>query len=596
MDANTNQIELTGRIASVLFQNEENGYCVLRLEVDDGSQTTLTGCIPFAAPGETLTAYGQWTRHPAHGVQFQADLVERMMPESAEAIYEYLAGRTVKGIGPATASLLVSRFGTDTLNVLEYHPEKLCGIKGISLTKAKEMSASFHRQAGLRRLIEFLAAAGIRPAIAMRMYQFHGDSALALVQENPYILASDAIGATFAEADALALELGFETDSAERVAAAVLFELTYNSGNGHCFIPRGKLIAATAQLISVEESLAAESLDVLLDSGEVLCEQVANCEACYLERLYDAEKETADRLRAMAGEEYRHRPDTAAITAQIEQQLGIRFAAQQKQTLELACCHRLIAITGGPGTGKTTSIRAILALFDALKLDTQLAAPTGRAAKRMSELTGRGAQTIHRLLEAGMSEDRQSIVFRRDEDEPLACDAVILDECSMVDISLMSALLRALPEPCRLILVGDADQLPSVGAGNVFADIIRSGVVPTVRLTEIFRQSAGSSIVEYAHAINRGEHPPLTRNQGDFFFLRRGDAARAVETIVELCEKRLPNKMGIPSEDIQVLTPTRRYETGSVALNVRLQAALNPPSEQKKEKNSAKSSFVRAIV
>lgn len=584
MDTNANQIELSGSISSIIYQNEENGYTVLRLDVDDGSQTIVVGCIPFAAPGEALIAVGNWMKHPAHGQQFKADYVERTMPESAEAIYEYLAGRTVKGIGPATASLLVSRFGKDTLNVLEYHPEKLCEIKGISLPKAKEMSTHFHQQAGLRRLIEFLAAAAIRPVVAMRMYQFYGDNALELVQENPYVLASDTIGATFAEADALALSQGFDGDSTERIAAAILFELSYNSRNGHCFIPRGKLLAATAQLIAVDEVLVGESLDVLLDSGEVLCQPVANVEACYLARLYEDECYTAERLRAMAEEEYRYTPDTEQIAFAIEVQLGIRFAAQQKQTLELACRHQVVAITGGPGTGKTTSIRAILALFDHLKVHTQLAAPTGRAAKRMSELTGQSAQTIHRLLEAGMSEDHQDIVFHRDEDEPLECDAVILDECSMVDISLMSALMRAMPPECRLILVGDADQLPSVGPGNVFADIIRSGVVPTVQLTEIFRQSAGSSIVEYAHAINRGEHPLLTRNQGDFFFLRRGEASRAVETILELCETRLPNKMGIPASDIQVLTPTRRYETGSVALNVRLQAALNPPAENKKEK------------
>ncbi len=396
MDANTNQIELSGSISSVIYQNEENGYTVLRMDVDDGSQTTVIGCIPFAAPGEMLTVTGSWVTHPAHGQQFKADFVERTMPESAEAIYEYLAGHTVKGIGPATASMLVSRFGKDTLNVLEYHPEKLCEIKGISLSKAKEMSAHFHRQAGLRRLIEFLAAASIRPVVAMRMYQFYGDKSLELVQENPYILASDAIGATFAEADALALGQGFDGDSAERIAAAILFELSYNSRNGHCFIPRAKLIAATAQLIAVEEPLVGESLDMLLDSGEVLCEPVANVEACYLARLYEDECYTAERLLAMAEEEYRYAPDTEQITAQIEAQLGIRFAAQQKQTLELACRHQLIAITGGPGTGKTTSIRAILALFDTLQLDTQLAAPTGRAAKRMSELTGRSAQTIPR--------------------------------------------------------------------------------------------------------------------------------------------------------------------------------------------------------
>lgn len=315
------------------------------------------------------------------------------------------------------------------------------------------------------------------------------------------------------------------------------------------------------------------------------------CDGCYLARLHEAEAYTAERLLAMTQTEYRRMPDTDKIAARIEAQLGLTFADQQKETLRLACQHQVIAITGGPGTGKTTSIRAILALFDALKLDTQLAAPTGRAAKRMSELTGQSAQTIHRLLEAGMSDDHQDITFRRDEDDPLECDAVILDECSMVDISLMCALLRAMRPECRLILVGDADQLPSVGPGNVFSDIIRSGVVPTVRLTEIFRQAAGSSIVSYAHAINRGEHPPLSQNSGDFFFLRRADPQKAADTVVELCRTRLPNNMKIPPSDIQVLTPTRKYDTGMAALNVRLQAALNPPSPEKKERRFGETVF-----
>lgn len=583
MDDPRELTELSGSIASVLFQNEENGYAILRMETDDGGEAIVLGCIPYAAPGELITAQGVWVRHPSHGDQFRAEFVERTMPETAEAIYQYLAGRTVKGIGPATASLLVNRFGVDTLNVLEFHPEMLAEIKGISSQKAREISLQFRKQIGLRRLIEFLAAASIRPVIAVRMYQYYGDKALEEVQENPYLLSSELIGATFSEADALALGHGFEGDSPERVAAALAFELSYNARNGHCFIPRGKLIAATAQLISVPESLVEMSLDEQIRGRQIHCERVANVEACYLHRLHDAECYVAERLLRMSQESYRYDVDVDAIADRIEAQLDIQLARQQRDAIALSCRHQVIAITGGPGTGKTTSIRAILALFDSLRLETMLAAPTGRAAKRMSELTGQEAQTIHRLLEAGVSDDHTEIIFRRDEDNTLVCDAVILDECSMVDMSLMSALLKALPAECRLVLVGDADQLPSVGPGCMFADVIRSGMVPTIRLTEIFRQSAGSSIISYAHAINRGEHPPLTKNQGDFFFLRRNDPEKAVETILELCAKRLPEKMGIPASEIQVLTPTRRYETGSVALNVRLQAVLNPPDEQKKE-------------
>ena len=560
MDANVNPIELCGTVAAVIYQNEENGYTVLKLDVDDGSQTMVVGCIPYAVPGESMIVSGSWMTHPAHGQQFKADFAERTMPETADAIYAYLAGRAVRGIGPATASLMVSRFGADTLNVLEYEPEKLCTIKGISVSKAKAMSANFRRQAGMRRLIEFLASANIRPVIALRMYQYYGDDALQLVQDNPYILVSDAIGASFQEADTLALGHGFDDQSAERVAAATLYELAYNAVRGHCFISYRNLLAATSQLSGVPDELVAQSVDALVDSGALVRERVAGCDGCYLARLHEAEAYTAERLLAMTQTEYRRMPDTEQIAARIEAQLGLTFAEQQKETLRLACQHQVIAITGGPGTGKTTSIRAILALFDALKLDTQLAAPTGRAAKRMSELTGQSAQTIHRLLEAGMSDDHQDITFRRDEDDPLECDAVILDECSMVDISLMCALLRAMRPECRLILVGDADQLPSVGPGNVFSDIIRSGVVPTVRLTEIFRQAAGSSIVSYAHAINRGEHPKLTQNSGDFFFLRRADAQKAADTVVELCQTRLP-------------------------------AALNPPSPEKKERRFGETVF-----
>ena len=586
-----NMIVLNGSISSVVYQNEENGYTIMRLDTDDGKQVTVLGCIPYAAPGEIVSVTGVWSYHDVHGMQFKAEFLERSMPDTAEAIYQYLAGHTVRGIGPATAALLVQQFGADTLNILEFQPEKLCEVRGISLQKAKEMSQQFRKQVGFRRLIEFLSTADIRPAIAARAYQAYGENAMKLIRENPYILTEDEIGATFSEADMLALFHGYGSDNPERILAAIQYELSYNAHFGHSFIPRNKLIKVTAEMIDAPEEIVSERLDELLERQRLVCQQVVNVEACYLTKLYDDESFVAERLRLMAQETYRYEPDYDVIISGIEQQLDISFAEQQKDAIVSACSHQVVAITGGPGTGKTTSIRAILALFDALRLETCLAAPTGRAAKRMSELTGQPAQTVHRLLEAGISEDGRDTVFQKNEDDPLACDAVILDECSMVDISLMSALLRALPADCRLILVGDADQLPSVGPGNVFAGIIRSGVIPSVRLTEIFRQSAGSAIVSYAHAINRGEHPNLSENKGDFFFLRRKTPESAVQTIVDLCVSRLPEKMGIPAEDIQVLTPTRRNETGSVELNAALQKALNPPAKNKREKEFGEKVF-----
>ena len=350
MDANVNPIELCGTVAAVIYQNEENGYTVLKLDVDDGSQTMVVGCIPYAVPGESMIVSGSWMTHPAHGQQFKADFAERTMPETADAIYAYLAGRAVRGIGPATASLMVSRFGADTLNVLEYEPEKLCTIKDISLSKAKAMSANFRRQAGMRRLIEFLASANIRPVIALRMYQYYGDDALQLVQDNPYILVSDAIGASFQEADALALGHGFDDQSAERVAAATLYELAYNAVRGHCFISYRNLLAATSQLSGVPDELVAESVDALVQSGALVRERVAGCDGCYLARLHEAEAYTAERLLAMTQTEYRRMPDTEQIAARIEAQLGLTFADQQKETLRLACQHQVIAITGGPAS------------------------------------------------------------------------------------------------------------------------------------------------------------------------------------------------------------------------------------------------------
>ena len=571
--------KLEGRVASVIYFNDDNGYTVLRLDVDDGSQAIVVGCMPMAAPGESLTAWGNWTRHATHGEQFKAAYTERTMPTDAASIYDYLSSRVIKGIGPATAAQIVGKFGDDALDVLRDHPEKLATLRGISRQKADQMSAAFRQQTGMRALMEFLGSAGIAPLLALRLYRCYGDDALSMVEQNPYILSSVQVGASFAEADALALANGMEQDSPLRIAAALLFELRHNSDNGHCFLPVDKLTAATAQLIGVEPEQVGEGLDILLDGGDVVCEPVSNVTACYISQLYAAEVFVAHRLRQMADYTYTTRAvRVERIIEKLEAEQGFRFAPLQRQTLDAAVSRQLVVITGGPGTGKTTSVRAVLELFDTMGLETMLAAPTGQAAKRLSDLTGREASTIHRLLEASFSPETDSTVFRKNENDRLRCDALILDECSMVDMSLMRAVLAAIGPSCRLVLVGDADQLPSVGPGAVFRDLIRSGVAQTVRLTEIFRQKQESRIVLCAHQINRGQMPELRANTVGVYFLRRREAESAAETIVSLCQERLPKNMGVAPDQIQVLTPTRKGAAGTEELNRRLQQALNPPS------------------
>ncbi len=584
MDEHEELNELSGRVLHVIYANEENGYAVLRLDTLDGGVTTVVGTLPAVCPGEELHAFGEWMTHPNHGRQFKAEYAERSLPRTSEAIYSYLAGRAVKGIGPATATLIVDRFGEKTLDVLENHPEQLAEIRGITREKALRMSAEFRRQAGMRRLMEFLCGHGLRPLLAVRLYRFYGEDAMDVIGGDPYIISAPHIGGSFAEADHLAFDLGCESDDPNRVRAAVVFELRHNAGNGHCFIPADKLTAATAQFINTEPERVSAALDELAERGTITRTALAGRDACYLTELYEAETYVAEKLKRLAGVPKPEDEATRALVARTEAESGMTYAPLQREALSLAARCRVMALTGGPGTGKTTSLRGILAMYDAMGIETLLTAPTGRAAKRMSELTGREAATIHRLLGAAFAPEGEDVVFAKDEDEPLDCGAVVLDECSMVDITLMRALLAALPEDCRLILVGDADQLPSVGPGRVFSDILRSGAIPAVRLTEIFRQAEGSRIVRCAHEINRGEHPDFRKNSGDLFLLNRTDTARAAETIVELCAERLPKRMGIAPGEIQVLTPTRKGELGSVQLNRRLQAALNPPAKGKNEK------------
>ena len=586
MEQKDNYIQIFGTVKAVLFQNEENGYTVIKLETQDGENVVVVGTLPYACPGEQLTITGEFIKHAVHGDQFKAEWAQRTMPEGAEAIFEYLASGMLRGVGPATATLIVSEFGGAALKVIENEPERLAQIKGIGRKKAFEISDAFKKQVGISRLMEFLGNYSIRPVIAVRLFHDYGNNALELLEENPYIIAAEHIGASFSEADSLALSMGFEGDCAERVAAATIYELWHNSRNGHSFIPADKLIAVTSELIEVSAEAVEEALDVLADSGEIVRTCVADREGCYLASLYEAEVYTAKRIKEMSGEKINPKKNIAALIEIIESEQDVTYANLQRHSLKIASERQIMVLTGGPGTGKTTTVRAIVSLFEKIGLKTLLTAPTGRAAKRMSELTSREASTVHRLLEAGFAAEGDELQFRRNEEEPLNCDAVILDESSMVDIYLMAALLRAMPPKCRLVMVGDADQLPSVGPGNVFLDIIRSGIVETVRLTEIFRQGSMSRIVANAHMINRGDYPELkvNVNDSDFFFLSRCEPARTVETITELCKHRLPEKMGISPMDIQVLSPTRKGETGTRYLNAVLQRVLNPESTGKKEK------------
>ena len=565
-----------GTVHSVIFQNAENGYTVLRLLTEEGEVITVVGCIPCVAPGEHLAVSGEWETHPQHGEQLKALELERTLPEDEDEILSYLASGICKGVGPATAQRIVDRFGVDTLDVLEREPERLSLIKGITAKKAQEIAASFRQHMGLRRLMAFLAQYQLPPVLAMQLRQQYGDAALQMVQDNPYILSNDVCGVEFAVTDEIAMSMGFPIDSKERLQAAVTFELSHNENNGHVFLPREKLVAATCQLLECGDEMIEQALDDLIERHAVVQEPVANVEACYLRRLWDAEVSACTRLNSLLAADADESRQADRTLAEIEAEQGITYAPQQREAVRLAARVGVLILTGGPGTGKTTTVRGIVALFQKMGLDIVLAAPTGRAAKRMSELTGMDAQTVHRLLGMNWNEAAHQVTFQKNEKEPLEADAVIVDEMSMVDLSLFSALLRALRPGTRLVLVGDADQLPSVGAGNVFSDLIRSKRVETVFLREVFRQAEQSAIIRNAHAVNLGEPPKMDSNQGDYFFLCRRDGQRAVSTVVELCKTRLPENMGIPTEQIQVLTPTRKGPTGTMNLNRLLQEALNP--------------------
>ena len=570
---------VSGRAVAVLFSNPENGYTVLRLEGDEGLFTAV-GCIPGPAPGEYYEMEGQWTAHPEYGRQFKISSFQRSLPDSIPDIEAFLASGLFSGIGKATARRITERFGEETLEVLRDNPAALSDVRGITSEHAAALGEAFNWQYELRSLMDFTMQMGLPAETALRLHTRYGSAALGLLTDNPYILIDDYFGVRFADADRFALQMGILPASSIRFEAALRATLLHNQNNGHVFLPRGKLIAAAAALLGLETpDVLEDALENLITTGEIVCEPILREEACYTEAMYEAECGVAERLLDIAAMRVRYRAsDAEPLIAAAERSLGIEYAPAQREAILTAASSGLMILTGGPGTGKTTAIRGILSVFEQMGLSVALTAPTGRAAKRMTALTGADARTIHRLLEAGYTPDRTRAVFARTEENPIDADAVIVDEVSMVDLPLMYALLQALKPGTRLILVGDADQLPSVGPGNLLRDLLASGVLPAVRLDEIFRQARQSRIVTTAHQVNDGL-PPSTDPQdaaSDYFFMKRSRPEDAAALVIELCRTRLPGYRGLSPADIQVIAPTKLRGCGTAALNQRLQEALNP--------------------
>lgn len=577
---------LQGAVSAVVYQNYENGYAVLRLNLGGGQTVTVVGTIPLPAVGERLMVTGKWSTHANYGRQFEAEFLERLMPQTSVEILNYLSSRVIKGIGPRTASRIVEMFGEQTLAIMEREPERLSEVPGISREKARKIGEEFKLHVGIRQIMEFFALHHLSAELAVQVYKRYGDSTMELLYDDPYLLMDEELNASFGAVDQFAISLGVAGDDPRRVEAGTLFELSYNLIGGHCFLPEEKLIAATARLLQLDsDEPVKQGIARLLEADRLVRERLAGITVIYLPELHEAETECTRMLLDFAGHSF---PEPRGLDRQIQaiaKESGIEYSEEQTQAIREAATSGLLLITGGPGTGKTTILRGILELLGQNQLRCLLAAPTGRAAKRLTEVTGEDASTIHRLLEAGIDPATGKMFFARDAENPLKCDAVIVDEMSMVDVSLLYSLLQAIPTGKRLILVGDPDQLPPVGPGFPFGDMLRSGSLPTVRLTEIFRQAQKSLIVMNAHRVNQGEMPDLKCVSSDFFFMRRTSEEAVCALIRDLCATRLPQKMGIPTDQIQVLSPTRKGAVGTVNLNRLLQAALNPQSPDKKERS-----------
>ncbi len=575
---------LQGTISGVVYQNYDNGYSVLRLACEDGQTVTVVGTIPLPSAGERLMVTGKWTSHPSYGKQFEAEFLERLMPQTATQILGYLSSRIIKGIGPRIAARIVERFGDNTLHIMEREPERLAEVSGISLAKAKSIGEDFRLQVGMRHLMEFFAMHHLPAELAIKTYKIYGESTIDLLYDDPYLLTEEDLDAPFGAVDQFAIEIGIAGNDRRRVEAGILFELRYNLSAGHSFLPKDKLIAATSTLLSVSPETVEERITKLLEIEKLYQDHLAGIDIIYLHQLYKAEKYCCRRLLAATKLVYSVPSRLKKMVSKASKDSGLQYSKQQEDAIRAAADSGLLLITGGPGTGKTTILNGILSLYDQMGLSYVLAAPTGRAAKRLTEVTGQDASTIHRLLEAGIDPHTGNLFFSRDEQNPLKADAVIVDETSMVDVLLLYSLLQAVPARCRLIFVGDPDQLPPVGPGFPFSDMLRSDQLPSVRLTEIFRQAQQSLIVMNAHRVNQGQMPELKNVKSDFFFLPARTEEAAGQTIVDLCATRLPKNMGIQPEHIQVLTPTKKGFVGTVNLNKLLQAQLNPPTPDKRER------------
>ena len=576
--------QLKGTVEHIIYANEDNGYTVMDFGLED-DVITACGILPYVTDGDSLILWGNWVHNPKYGRQFKVEQYERNMPADSAAILRYLASRTIKGIGPRLAERIVSHFGDETLDVMENHPEWLADVPGISRRKAAEISADFKAKAGIRSAMLFFRNY-FGAAMTVKIYKQLGAGAVDLAKKNPYRLCDEVEGIGFERADQMAMSLGLDPHSEERAMSGVRYILTSNAArNGHVCLPREKLIEAATSLLQAERKQVEDAVATLLDMGALVSHRFEGQDLIYDKSSDRQEKYIADKLLLLdrlcpavdAG-------DVNAFIAREEREQGVSYAKGQKQAIVAALSGGVMLLTGGPGTGKTTVVHALLHIFRSMDMTVALCAPTGRAAKRLSESTSTEAKTIHRLLEMEFEEGSGHGRFRRNEQDLLEESVIIVDEASMVDNALMCSLCKAIKPGARLILIGDADQLPSVGAGRVLNDLIDSGRFSTVRLTEIFRQAGESLIITNAHAINEGVYPDLTVKNNDFFFLPRRHDREIADTVVELCATRLPRAYGKATEGgIQIITPSRKGEAGTENLNRRLQKELNPPAKGKRE-------------
>lgn len=580
---------VTGYIDHVIFRNEENGYTVMVLKgMEEERELTCVGTFPAVTQGAAIEASGNYTTHPVYGKQFQIASYVEKMPEDALAMERYLGSGAIKGIGAALAARIVRRFGDDTMRIVEEEPERLAEIKGISEKKAMEIAEQMTEKADMRRAMIFLQKYGISLNLGAKIYQKYGQTVYGVLQENPYRLAEDISGVGFRIADEIASRIGIHTDSDYRIRSGMLYTLLQASGEGHIYLPKEELFSRASGLLGVDSSYMEKHLMDMVVDRKLILKETEDGAVVYPTRYYYLELNSARMLCELnilcpEDEEMMEKRIN-----RIEKETGTRLDEMQKQAVAAAASHGLFILTGGPGTGKTTTINAIIRYFEEEGAELRLAAPTGRAAKRMTEATGYEAQTIHRLLELnGMPEEEQegrAVHFDRNSENPLEADVIIIDEMSMVDIALMHSLLLAVTAGTRLILVGDENQLPSVGPGNVLRDIIRSGCFPVVELKKIFRQASESDIVVNAHKINRGEQVTINNKSRDFFFLKRYDADIIIRVVIALIQEKLPRYVDAKPYEIQVLTPMRKGLLGVERLNQILQRYLNPPDEKKKEK------------